>query len=60
MACMDESRIGELCREGQTVYYVFLWGGMVESKSREYLCQVLIRWANRHRTGDYCDDVETA
>jgi hypothetical protein len=54
---MYKERIGELCREGKTVYYAFLdQGSYIESDDRAHLCRALIRWANRDRTGDYLDD----
>ena len=54
-----ESKIGELCRNGRTVYYASMWGDIVEREDRDELCRLLNRWASRDRTGDYCEDVHT-
>lgn len=43
MRRMFESRIGELCRNGRTIYYTYIDGEEVESDCRDWLVRQLIR-----------------
>jgi len=42
-AAKVDARIGELCREGKTVYYAFLTGGYCEHTDRAVLGAILAR-----------------
>lgn len=55
-----DRRIGELCREGRTMFYTFLFGGIhyVESEDREYIRRLHLRWASRAWTGDYLEEIK--
>lgn len=57
MARQYEMQIGEVCREGRVVYYTYLFGTTVERHDRDELCRILTRWANRHHSNDYLNDV---